>query len=116
MRMIPINSGKLKIETFTTDAATEGLIMTVSPYLLTFLSLLIALGSTRYWDPFEEVVRVILTYVTSLSSHSAVSLLGLTLLSQFKMANNSGSGSFQEEHLEDQFLVSPRLDSKPILP
>ena len=50
----PINSGKLKIETFTTDAATEGLIMTVSPYLLTFLSLLIALGSTRYWDPLKR--------------------------------------------------------------
>jgi len=44
----------LKIETFTTDAATEGLIMTVSPYLLTFLSLLIALGSTRYWDPLKR--------------------------------------------------------------
>jgi hypothetical protein len=53
----PFNQGKMKIQTFTTDAEMEGLIMTISPYLITLITLLIAVGSTQWWQPLKGWYR-----------------------------------------------------------
>lgn len=43
--------GFIRIETFTVDPDTEGLIMTVSPYVVALLTFVLALGSTRLFNP-----------------------------------------------------------------
>lgn len=49
----PFQQGQMRIDTFTTDADTEGLIMTLSPYIITVLTLFIAVGSTELWEPLR---------------------------------------------------------------
>lgn len=44
-------TGWHRIDTKTTDADTEGLIMTVSPYVVSILTLGLAIGSTRFFNP-----------------------------------------------------------------
>jgi hypothetical protein len=47
----PFPTGKVKMKAWTTDAELEGLIMTLSPWLVSVLTLIMAMGSTRYWNP-----------------------------------------------------------------
>ena len=43
--------GFIRMETKTVDPDTEGLIMTVSPYVVSLLTFTLALGSTRLFNP-----------------------------------------------------------------
>jgi hypothetical protein len=52
----PFKVGKYAITSYTTDAATEGLIMTLSPWIITILTLAVAIGSTRLWNPLVGVL------------------------------------------------------------
>ena len=52
----PFKAGKYSITSFTTDAETEGLIMTLSPWIVTVLTLAVAVGSTRFWNPLVGVL------------------------------------------------------------
>jgi len=49
-------TGVHKIETRTTDADTEGLIMAVSPWVVTGATLLVAIGSTRIFNPLAGFI------------------------------------------------------------
>ena len=49
-------TGVHKIETRTTDADTEGLIMSVSPWVVTVLTLGVAIGSTRLFNPLSSFI------------------------------------------------------------
>lgn len=48
--------GFIRIETFTTDADTEGLIMALSPWIVTILTLGVAIGSTRLFNPLAGFI------------------------------------------------------------
>ena len=52
----PFQAGSHKVETFTTDPEIEGLVMTLSPWLVTILTLAVAIGSTRFWNPLVGVL------------------------------------------------------------
>ena len=52
----PYPSGNVRMEVFTTDPELEGLVMTLSPWVVTILTLGVAIGSTRFWDPLKEVL------------------------------------------------------------
>ena len=48
--------GFIRIETFTTDADTEGFIMAASPWAVTVLTLGVAIGSTRLFNPLAGFI------------------------------------------------------------
>lgn len=52
----PFKGGKHRVETFTTDAEIEGLIMTLSPWVVSILTFGVAIGSTRFWNPLVGVL------------------------------------------------------------
>lgn len=52
----PFNIGKARMEVFTTDPELEGLVMTLSPWIVSILTLGVAVGSTRFWDPLRGVL------------------------------------------------------------
>jgi hypothetical protein len=41
----------LQTVVYTTDADTAGVVLTVAPYLLALVNMLVALASTSYWNP-----------------------------------------------------------------
>jgi len=52
----PFKAGRYSITSFTTDAETEGLIMTLSPWIVSVLTFAVAIGSTRFWNPLVGVL------------------------------------------------------------
>ena len=48
--------GYHRIDTRTTDADTEGLIMSASPWIVTVLTLTVAIGSTRFFNPLKGFI------------------------------------------------------------
>ena len=52
----PFPQGKVRMEVFTTDPELEGLVMTLSPWIVSVLTLGVAVGSTRFWDPLRGVL------------------------------------------------------------
>ncbi len=52
----PFKAGVHKVETFTTDPEIEGLIMTLSPWVVSILTFGVAIGSTRFWNPLVGVL------------------------------------------------------------
>ena len=53
----PFIAGKIHISTHTTDPELEGLVMTISPYIITLLNLFVAIGSTRLWQPLKGWIQ-----------------------------------------------------------
>jgi hypothetical protein len=50
-------TGKMKVETFTLQAADGELVLTVTPWVITVAMLAISLASTDYWNPLGERLK-----------------------------------------------------------